>query len=203
MRFMKSWHVLIVLAAVLMAACAQQEVYTEPYASLEPQGGAAPLPVTLTLSFTVDGKPDAKRRQEILADLGEAVEASGAFKVVAAAGAVGELKVAVDDNKGGAKSSFLGTIGASVGHVLVSQPEFTPKGRRSSRELRVEISFLPTGGTAIDQAYTSKLITVTNNTQEPTDLVSLHDRRHAELALISNDLNGFAALMAKDRTAAP
>src|SRR5690348_7397194 len=87
MRFMKSWHVLIVLAAVLMAACAQQEVYTEPYASLEPQGGAAPLPVTLTLSFTVDGKPDAKRRQEILADLGEAVEASGAFKVVAAAGA--------------------------------------------------------------------------------------------------------------------
>lgn len=192
--------VMAALTAILLTACAQQEVYTEPYTSLEPQAGSAPLPVTLSLSFTVDGKPDAKRRQEILADLGDAVEASGAFKVVAAAGAVGELKVAVDDNKGGAKSSFLGTIGASVGHVLVSQPEFTPKGRRTARELRVEISFVPTGGTAIDQSYSSKLITVTNNTQDPTDLVSLHDRRHAELALIGNDLNGFAAALAKTRT---
>jgi len=186
--------------ALLAAACAQQEVYTEPYASLEPQVGAAPLPVTLSLSFTVDGKPDAKRRQEILADLGDAVEASGAFKLVAPAAAVGELKVAVDDSKGGPKSSFLGTIGASVGHVLVSEPEFSPKGRRTARELHVEISFVPTGGTAIDQSYSSKLITVTNNTQDPTDLVSLHDRRHAELALIGNDLNGFAAALAKNRT---
>lgn len=200
MRLMGARHILIVLAAVLVAACAEQPVYTEPYTSLEPQAGATPLPVTLNLSFTVDGKPDTKRRQEILADLGAAVEASGAFKVVDAAAAVGELKIAVDDNKGGSKSSFLGTIGASVGHVLVSEPQFTPKGRRTARELRVEISFVHTGGTAIDQSYMAKLITVTNNTQDPTDLVSLHDRRHAELALIGNDLNGFAALMAKDRS---
>lgn len=191
------------LTALLVGACAQQEVYTDPYASVEPQAGAAPLPVTLSLSFTVDGKPDAKRRQEILADLGAAVEASGSFKVVEAATAVGGLKVSVDDNKGSPKSSFLGTLGASVGHVLVSEPEFTPKGRRTARELHVEISFVPTGGTAIDQSYSAKLITVTNNTQDPTDLVSLHDRRHAELALIGNDLNGFAALMAKDRTRTP
>lgn len=194
---------LISLTALLVAACAQQEVYTEPYASLGPQAGATPLPVTLSLSFTVDGNVNAKRRQEILADLGDTVEASGAFKVVEAAAAAGELKVVVDDNKGSPKSSFLGTIGASVGHVLVSQPEFSPQGRRTARELRVEISYVPTGGAAFDQSYSAKLITVTNNTQDPTDLVSLHDRRHAELALIGNDLNGFAALMAKDRTRTP
>lgn len=200
MRCMKSWRVLIILAAALVAACAQQEVYTEPYASIEPQAGAAPLPVTLSLSFSVDGKPDAKRRQEILADLGDTVEATGAFKVVDPAAATGELKIAVDDNKGTAKTSFLGTIGATVGHVLVSEPEFTPQGRRTTREFGVTISYTPAGGAVFDQSYSAKLITVTNNTRDPTDLVSLHDRPHAELALIGNDLNGFAAALAKSRS---
>lgn len=202
MQRMKLWHfVILLLAAAVVTACAQPEIYTEPYVSVGPTAYVTPLPVRLITTFSVDGKPNAKRRQEVLAGLGRVVDASGAFKIVDAA--AGELTVAVDDSRVKTNRSFLGTLSASVGHVLISQPEFTPEGRRTARELHVTITYAPAMGTVFEKAYTAKLITVTNNTQDPTDLVSLHDRRHAELALISNDLNGFAAVLAKNRATDP
>lgn len=188
---------LAALAALLASACAQPDVYTEPYLSIAPASAGAPLPVTLVVTYSVDGKPDAKRQQALTAGLADTLNQGSAFKAADPATAAGELKVAVDDTSGTAKSSLLAGFGASVGHVLVSEPEFTPQGRRTVRELHVAISYTPTGGTALVQAYMSKLVTVTNNTQEPTDLVPLQDRKHAELALIGNDLNGFAAELQK------
>ena len=199
---MKSWQILIlVLVSGVVTACAQQEVYTEPYVSIGPTGYATPLPVRLNVSFNVDGKPNAKRRNDILPALGRVIDTSGAFKIVHAAVAAGQLEISIDDTQVKHNEAFLGTLSASVGHVLISQPEFTPQGRRTLRELQVAITYIRTISSTFQQTYISKLITVTNNTQDPTDLVSLHGRRHAELTLIGNDLNVFTAAFAKSHPA--
>ena len=191
----------VIPIALLTAACVQPEVYTEPYTSFGPQPYAQSLPVTVVLVFTVDGKPAAKRKQEIAADLPAVVDRTGAFKVADATMAKGVLTLAVDDGQGKSKGSFLAGIRASIGHVLVSEPEFTPQGRRTVRELNVDIRYAPADGAPFAKAYVAKLVTITNNTQEPTDLISLHGRKHAELALIGNDLDAFAAALAKSRPA--
>ena len=49
----------------------------------------------------------------------------------------------------------------------------------------------------LERDYASPIVTVTNNTQDPTDLVPLQDRKHAEATLIANDLNLFMAEFAK------
>ena len=205
MRFTGTTHVFLMSALALLASgCAQPEVYTEPYTTIEPVALTAPLPVTLTVTYASDGKPNPQRAGEIQAALLASLDKSGAFKSAGTETAGGRLEITVQDLPGTAKGSLLAGFTASVGHVLVSQPEFTPQGRRTVRELQVQISYIPADGTRLDQAYPSKLVTVTNNTQEPTDLVPLQDRKHAELTLIENDLNGFAAELKKhDAPATP
>ena len=129
--------------------------------------------------------------------LADSLAEAGTFQPVALALADGKLEITVDDAAGTPKKSMLAGFAATVGHVLVSEPEFTPQGRRTPRELQVHISYTPTVGEALEHAYANTLVTVTNNTQSPTDLVPMQDRKHAELALIGNDLNAFAAELGK------
>lgn len=189
--------ILACTAATLAAGCAQPDIYAEPYTRVEPSVLAAPLPVALTVSYSKDGKPDPKRAAELQATLVANLAQGGAFQAAAPAQAGGKLEISVADVSGAPKRSFLAGISATVGHALVSQPEFTPQGRRTPRELQVHISYTPATGSPVDKAYANTLVTVTNNTEAPTDLVPMQDRKHAELALIDNDLNAFAAELAK------
>jgi hypothetical protein len=200
---MKLGYIVSMLGAgLLLAACAQQPLYTPPYTSAPAVALASPLPVTLTVTYSKDGKRDAKREQELTAQLREQLAAGQAFRPVQGADGVGALTVAVEDNATTKHRSLLATLSAALGHLLIGQPEFTPQGRRTARALDVDISYTPDGAAAQNQIYTSALVTVTNNTQEPTDLVPVQDRSHAELALIGNDLNLFAAGLAKPQGAA-
>lgn len=192
--------VLAWVTAILASGCAQPGIYAEPYTRVEPAALAAPLPVALTVSYGKDGKPDPKRATEIQAALTANLADGGDFQPVAATEAGGKLEISVADVSGSPKKSFLAGISATVGHALVSQPEFSPQGRRTARELQVHISYTPAAGSALERAYANTLVTVTNNTEEPTDLVPLQDRKHAELALIGNDLNAFAAELGKSQT---
>ncbi|HEY3645203.1 MAG TPA: hypothetical protein VGM16_07680 [Gammaproteobacteria bacterium] len=186
-----------IVAAVLLAACVQQPLYTPPYTRAPPVSLAPPLPVTLVVTYARDGKRDAKREQELMGQLHDLLASGESFQPVQAAAAVGTLTVAVEDNATTKHRSLLGTLSAALGHLLIGQPEFTPEGRRTARALDVDISYAPGAGPAQSQIYTSALVTVTNNSQEPTDLVAVPDRAHAELTLIGNDLNLFAAGLAK------
>ena len=188
--------------SLLLAACAQQPLYTPPYTSAPPVSLTPPLPVTLAVTYSKDGKRDAKREQELASQLRDLLASSQGFQPVTGAGGAGTLTVAVEDNATTKHRSLLATLSATLGHLLIGQPEFTPEGRRTARALDVDISYTPSGGTAQGQIYTSALVTVTNNTQEPTDLVPVPDRAHAELALIGNDLNLFAAGLAQTQAAA-
>jgi hypothetical protein len=200
MRFPGVTFVLACVATLLTAGCAQPGIYAEPYTRTEPVALAAPLPVAVSVSYGKDGKPDPKRAAEIQAALAISLAAGGAFQPVAPAEAGGKLEISVADVTGSPKKSFLAGISATVGHALVSQPEFTPQGRRTPRELQVHISYTPAAGNPVDHAYANTLVSVTNNTEEPTDLVPMQDRKHAELALIDNDLNAFAAELARGQT---
>jgi len=187
---------LICFTALGMVACVQAPVYTPPYSTLAPVTLDPPLAVTLSVSYTKDGKADAKRSQELSAQLLETLAQGGAFRSADTATAVGALSIEVEDDAVTAKTSLLGALSADVGHLLVSQPEFTPQGRRTARLFKVTIRYTPTGGAAVAHDYSNPIVTVTNNTQEPTDLVPLQDRKHAELAFIGNDINAFAAQFA-------
>jgi hypothetical protein len=186
----------LLTAASLLAACAQQPLYTSPYTDAPPVVLAVPLPVSLGVTYSKDGKRDAKREQELAAQLAAALAAGRAFRPVADADAAGKLMIQVEDNATTKHRSLLATLSATLGHLLIGQPEFTPEWRRSARALDVDISYTPSAGSPQSQIYTNALVTVTNNTQEPTDLVPVQDRPHAELALIGNDLNSFAAGLA-------
>lgn len=183
---------------LLLLGCAQPEIYTEPYVTVEPVSLATALPVSLTVSYAMDGKPNPQRAGELQAALEASLDKSGAFKMADPNTAGGRLEITVHDGPRATKGSLLAGITASVGHVLVSQPEFTPQGRRTARDMEVQISYTPVGGTLQSHSYVNSLVTVTNNTQEPTDLVPMQDRKHAELAFITNDLNAFAAELAKE-----
>ena len=183
--------------AVLLAACAQQPVYTLPYSSAPAVILAQELPVTLAVTYTRDGKHDPKREQELGTQLRDLLAAGQSFKVVGSGDAIGTLTVAVGDNATTQHRSLFAGFSAMLGHLFIGQPEFTPEGRRTARALDVDISYAPSNGSTQSQVYTSAVLTITNNTQEPTDLVSMPDRKHAELALIGNDLNLFAADLAK------
>ena len=201
MRFVG--HRLIPSAWILLASgCAQPEVYTEPYTTVEPVALTAPLAVTLSVSYAMDGKPNPQRAGEIQAALAAGLDKGGAFKMAEPGSTGGLLAITVHDGPSATKGSFLAGFTASVGHALVSQPEFTPQGRRTARDLEVEISYTPAGGQAQDHSYVNRLVTITNNTQEPTDLVPMHDRKYAELAFIGNDLNAFAQALAKGQAPA-
>jgi hypothetical protein len=186
---------------LLLAACAQQPLYTPPYTAAPAVSLTPPLPVTLAVTYSRDGKRDAKREQELTAQVHDLLAAGQSFQPVAAAGSTGTLTVAVEDNATTKHRSLLATLSATLGHLLIGQPEFSPEGRRTARALDVDVSYTPAGGAAQSQIYTSALVTVTNNTQEPTDLVPVPDRAHAELALIGNDLNLFAAGLAQPQAA--
>jgi hypothetical protein len=161
---------------------------------------ATPLPVTLVVTYIRDGKRDTQREQELAAQLHDLLAAGQSFQPVP--GAAGVLTVAVEDKSTSKPLSLLGTLSLALGRVFVSQTEFTPEGRRSVRALDVDISYAPGSGTSQKQSYASALVNVTNNTQEPTDLVPMPDRKRGEFALISNDLNLFAAELAKPQDAA-
>lgn len=186
-------------AAVLLAACVQQPLYTLPYTSAPPVSLAQPLPVSLAVTYSQDGKRDSKREQELAAQLRDLLSAGQNFRPVQATEAAGTLTVAVENNSTTKHLSLMGTLSVALGHMFVGQSEFTPEGRRTARALDVDISYAPGSGAAQTQVYTSALVTVTNNTQEPTDLVPVPDRKHAELTLIGNDLNLFAATLAKSQ----
>ena len=199
MRLRELPLILACTTVVLAAGCAQPGIYAEPYTRSGPVALAAPLPVALSVSYGKDGKSDSKRAAEIQTALTASLAGGGAFQPVPPAEAGGKLEISVQDVSGTPKKSFLAGISATVGHALVSQPEFTPQGRRTARELQVHISYTPAAGKPVDQAYANTLVTVTNNTEEPTDLVPMQDRKHAELALIDNDLNAFAAELGKSQ----
>ena len=186
-----------------LVACAQTPVYTPPYTTLAPVTLDPPLLVTLDVSYAKDGKPDAKRAQELSTQLHDALAQSGAFHPADAGTAVGTLSIELEDAAVTGKSTLWGTLSADVGHLLVAQPEFSPQGRRSARLFKVSIRYTPTGGAAVSHDYSNAIVTVTNNTQDPTDLVPMQDRKHAELAFISNDLNDFAAGMAHPTAVTP
>ena len=186
---------------LLLAACVQQPLYTPPYTSAPAVSLTPPLPVTLTVTYSKDGQRDAKREQELSSQLQDLLATGQSFQPVQAAGSGGTLTVAVEDNATTKHRSLLAAISATLGHLFIGQAEFTPQGKRTARVLDVDISYTPAGAMAQSQAYTSALVTVTNNTQEPTDLVPMPDRKHAELTLIGNDLNQFAAGLAKPQGA--
>ena len=192
---------LLCVAALFALGCAQQPIYTTPFTSAAPVTLTPPLAVTLSVTYSKDGQRDAKREQELTVQLTEALASSAAFKLTDAAGAVGHLSIDVEDGATTKHKSLLGSISVSVGHLLVSQQEFTPEGRRTVRVLDVDIAYTPNGGTVQTEAYASPLVTITNNTLEPTDLVPMPDRKRAELTLIGNDLNSFAAELAKAQAA--
>lgn len=183
--------------AMLLAACAQQPVYIPPYSSAPAVSLAQPLNVTLAVTYTRDGKRDPKREQELGAQLRDLLAAGQSFKASGSSDASGTLTIAVEDNATTKHRSLFAGFSAMLGHLFIGQPEFTPEGRRTARALDVDISYAPSNGSTHSQVYTSAVLTITNNTQEPTDLVSMPDRKHAELALIGNDLNLFAADLAK------
>ncbi|HEY1774049.1 MAG TPA: hypothetical protein VGH91_12755 [Gammaproteobacteria bacterium] len=178
-----------------LAACAQAPVYTAPYTTIAPVTLTPPLLVTLDVSYAKDGKPDTKRAQELSAQLRDALAQGNAFRPADAGAAVGALSIELDDAATTTKSNLWGTLSADVGHLLVAQPEFSPQGRRSARLFKVMIRYTPVGGSAVSHDYSNPIVTVTNNTQDPTDLVPMQDRKHAELTFIGNDLNDFAAGM--------
>src|SRR5579885_269860 len=182
---------------LLLAACAQQPIYTPPYTSAPPVSLAPPLPVSLAVTYSKDGKRDPKREQELATQLHDLLASGQAFQPVEKAEGVGTLTVAVEDNSNTKHLSLLAAFTAMLGHLFIGTAEFTPQGRRTARALDVDISYAPAAGAAQNQVYTSALVTVTNNTQEPTDLVPMSDRKHAELTLIGNDINQFAAGLAK------
>lgn len=188
-------HMLAAALVLSAAGCAQTPVYTPPFTRAAPVSLNPPVAVTLVVTYTRDGKRDPKREQELQSALAADPTVGTAFHPADAASSSGTLTIDVQDGATGNKSLF-GTLSASVGHVLVAQPEFTPEGRRTARTFDVSIRYAPTGGKALEQHYAGELITVTNNTQEPTDLVPLQDRKHAEMVLIGNDLNAFAAGLA-------
>lgn len=185
---------------LLMAACAQQPLYTPPYTSAPPVSLTPPLQVTLAVTYSKDGQRDTKREQELSSQLRDTLAAGQGFQPVQGGGA-GTLTVAVADNATTKHLSLLATFSAILGHLFIGQAEFTPQGKRTARALDVDISYAPAGGAAQSQVYTSALVTVTNNTQEPTDLVPMPDRKRAELTLIANDLNLFAAGLAQPQPA--
>lgn len=191
------------MAACLLWACAQQPLYTPPYASAPPVSLTPPLPVKLAVTYARDGKRDAKREQELAGQLHDLLVSGHSFQPAMEGTAAGTLTVAVEDNAATKHRSLLATLSATLGHLLIGQPEFTPEGRRTARALDVDISYAPSAGAAQSQIYTSALVTVTNNTQEPTDLVPMPDRSHAELTLIGNDLNLFAATLPKPEATKP
>src|SRR5579859_8207853 len=195
MRFAAASSILICAVALLNSGCAQPEVYTEPYVTLAPVDFTPPIPVTLKVTYSKDGKADPRKALDIQTTLADALGKGPTFRPVDPASAAGSLEITVGDTAGTGKKSVLAGITASVGHVLVSEQEFSPQGRRTARTLEVSIRYTPASGPVTVQAYTSALVTVTNNTQEPTDLVPLQDRTHAELVLIENDLNGFATAL--------
>ena len=184
-----------------VAACAQQPIYTPPYTSAPAVSLASALPVTVAVTYSKDGKRDAKREQELAAQLHDLLAAGQSFRPAAGGEAAGTLTVAVEDNATTKHRSLFAGFSALLGHLFLGQPEFTPEGRRIARALDVDISYVPAAGVPQSQVYTGALVTITNNTQEPTDLVPMPDRKQAELALISNDLNLFAANLAKPQDA--
>jgi hypothetical protein len=162
-----------------------------------------PLLVSFDVSYAKDGKADTKRAQELSTQLRDALAQGNAFRPADAGATVGVLGIEVEDAAITTKSSLLGTLSAEVGHLLVSQPEFSPQGRRTARLFKVVIHYTPMGGTAVSHDYSNAIVTVTNNTQDPTDLVPMQDRKHAELAFIENDLNDFATGMAHPSAVTP
>ena len=193
---MKSLSLAILAGVATLSACAQQPVYTQPYVTAPAAAFAAPLPVTLTVSYATDGKPDPKRAQELQALLVDALNVGSGFKPAAAGQAGDRLEVDVEDNAT-AKKSLLAGFTAVIGHLILGGAEFTPQGRRTLRELAVEIHYVPANGAPLQRDYASPIVTITNNTQEPSDLVPLQDRKHAEAMFIANDLNLFMAELAK------
>lgn len=191
----------VMVLGLAIGACAQQPIYTPPYTSAPAVSLAPPLPVTLNVTYSKDGKRDPKREQELAAQLHDLLAAGQSFRPAGSGEAAGTLTIAVEDNATTKHRSLFAAFSALLGHLFIGQPEFTPEGRRIARALDVDISYASAAGTPRDQAYTGALITITNNTQEPTDLVSMPDRKQAELALIGNDLNLFAANLAKPQDA--
>ncbi|HSN18773.1 MAG TPA: hypothetical protein VLV87_11275 [Gammaproteobacteria bacterium] len=189
----------ILALGLAMAGCAQQPIYTPPYTSAAPVSLTPPLPVRLAVTYRKDGKRDPKREQELAAQLHDLLAAGQSFRPVEGSETAGTLQVAVEDNPTTRHTSLFAGFSAMLGHLFIGQPEFTPTGRRVARALDVDVGYIPSGGAAQNQVYTSALVTVTNNTQEPTDLVPMPDRKQAELALIGNDLNLFAAELAKPK----
>jgi len=185
------------VVALGLVACAQQPLYTPPYTSAPAVSLSPPLPVTLAVTYSKDGKPDAKRAQALAAQLHDLLAAGQSFSPAAGSAAAGTLTIAVEDNATTKHLSLFAGFSAMLGHLFIGQAEFTPQGRRTARALDVDIRYAAGSGAAQSQVYTSALVTVTNNTQEPTDLVPMPDRDHAELTLIGNDLNLFAAELAK------
>lgn len=192
---------ILVGAALAAVACAQQPVYTQPYTTAPPVAFTSPQPVTLTVNYTRDGKADPKRTQEITAVLTDSLAAGNGFKPAAAGESGGHLDVGVEDNAT-AKRGLLAGFTATVGHLMLGGAEFTPQGRRTMRELAVVIRYTPAGGAPLERDYASPIVSITNNTQEPSDLVPLQDRQHAEATLIGNDLNLFMAEFAKGQAPA-
>lgn len=184
------------ILGLALIACAQQPLYTPPYTSAPAVSLTPPLPVTLAVTYSRDGKPDAKRAQALAAELHDLLAAGQSFSPVGSA-AAGTLTIAVEDNATTKHLSLFAGFSAMLGRLFIGQAEFTPQGRRTARALDVDIHYAPGSGAAQSQVYTSALVTITNNTQEPTDLVLMPDRDHAELTLIGNDLNLFAAELAK------
>lgn len=182
---------------LFIAACAQQPIYTPPYTSAPVATFSPALPVTLVITYSKDGTRDRAREQELAAQLHDLLATGQSFRPAADGEAAGTLTLAVADNSTTQHRSLFATFSAMLGHLFIGQPEFTPTGRRTARALDVDISYTPRVGAAVSQVYTSALVTVTNNTQEPTDLVPMPDRKHAELTLLGNDLNLFAAGLAK------
>src|SRR5579871_3275000 len=106
---------------LLLAACAQQPVYTPPYPSAPPVSLTPPLPVTLVVSYARDGKPDAKRAQELTSQLHDLLAAGQSFQPVEKADGVGALTVTVEDNSTTKHLSLLATFSAMLGHLFIGQ----------------------------------------------------------------------------------
>lgn len=190
-------------AALALSACAQQPVYTQPYVLTPPAAFAASLPVNLKVSYTTDGKANPKRAQELEAALSDSLTAGSGFKPAAAGETGGQLEVSIEDNAAGTRRSLLAGFTAAIGHLFLGGAEFTPQGRRTMRELAVEIRYTPASGTPLEREYASPIVSITNNTQEPSDLVPMQDRNHAEATLVVNDLNLFMTEFAKGPAPAP
>src|SRR5690348_6309058 len=122
---------------LLMAACAQQPLYTPPYTSAPPVSLTPPLQVTLAVTYSKDGQRDTKREQELSSQLRDTLAAGQGFQPVQGGGA-GTLTVAVADNATTKHLSLLATFSAILGHLFIGQAEFTPQGKRTARALDVD-----------------------------------------------------------------